>query len=274
MKFLSPRLIAAIAASSAISSFAAMPQSGLWNVQSELNGKIGRGIHIERQGGETVIASYFGYRADGSSLFYQTVGKVKDGIFSADFVEYKNGPTLGGATKNGEVSKVLGPVTIEFGTNASGNITLPGEEKKAFVLFTFEDHRKRLNNTFTLKSIQIGTDRAPIEGIISFQAGENTLTAKLNSVDQNICTYQGGLSQSGGFFNSAGRWFCSTDIGTTQPQFHRFENLNVDESGTLNGTLYTGIGPDFKWPTVIRMVGLCVNAKLVNGTTICDEDNP
>ncbi|PYE74861.1 hypothetical protein DFQ15_1232 [Xylophilus ampelinus] len=113
-----------------------MPAPGLWGISAELNGSPGRGFQIEVEN-EVAVLSYYGYRADGSSVFYSAVGPIKDNRFSAPLMEYRGGTPLGAGFRNGTEAGSPGTVTLDFRTGKSGTITLPGESPKAVVKFSF-----------------------------------------------------------------------------------------------------------------------------------------
>ena len=118
-------LSSSVIALATIPAVAALPQPGMWSIDAELNGKPGRGIQIDRQDGNVVIATYFGYRPDGSATFYQAVGNIEDGkTFSAPLIEYKNGNPLGthSSTQSGEISQNMGDIQMVFDSEATGQV--------------------------------------------------------------------------------------------------------------------------------------------------------
>lgn len=137
MRFTNLRaLTAAVALLVTGASHALMPAPGLWGVSAELNGSPGRGFQIEVEN-EVLVLSYYGYRADGSSVFYNAVGPISNNRFSAPLVEYRGGTPLGASFRNGAENGSPGTVTLDFRTGKSGTITLPGESPKAVVKFSF-----------------------------------------------------------------------------------------------------------------------------------------
>ncbi len=52
--------LAAMALAVGAPAFAILPQQGMWSIGSEVNGKPGRGIQLDRQGGDYLILTYFG----------------------------------------------------------------------------------------------------------------------------------------------------------------------------------------------------------------------
>ena len=151
-KFLRSLVAASIATFSvafSVAAWAALPQPGLWSFTSEASSKPGRGLQIDRQGGEALVVSYYGYREDGTATFYQATGKITEGKnFSADLMEYQNGRALGGKARDGEVGRNMGKVRLTFTTSLTATITLPGEKAQSVAKYTFDDTRARLNNRF------------------------------------------------------------------------------------------------------------------------------
>lgn len=122
----------AVAAALCISSsaWAFMPASGNWQIDAETTGAPGRGFQIEVQN-EIAFFTYFGYRADGSSLFYYAAGKIVNNVFSADLLDIQGGTVLGAPYKGGNVKGAIGTVTLTFSSGEHGTVTLPGEATKA-----------------------------------------------------------------------------------------------------------------------------------------------
>ena len=232
-------LILAISAVS-LSTMAAMPQAGLWSVASEINGQPGRGIQIERQGGRTVILSYFGYRPDGSATFLQAVGPLQNGkTLTAPLLEYKNGKVLGGAPQSGAEAANHGTVTVDFDTPTSGSITLPGEAKTPFSRYTYEDLTRRLNNTFAVStfwpSVRTYGLRKDATLVITAKDGKLTMDHssimnELNPTSTKRCIFKGDLTPSGAGFRSTGDVSCTPADSEIK---YDVRDLRVDEYGML-----------------------------------------
>jgi hypothetical protein len=223
----------------AIPAFAALPEPGYWSFDSELNGKPGRGLQIERQGGETVILSYYGYRTDGTATFYQASGKMaKQETFTADLVEYKNGPALGGSIQSGEVSQPLGTVTVKFDTSQSGTISLPGESQKAISRYVYEDTKQRLHNQFSVSFFGISNHSGFVHNAkLMLALTEDGLSADLSTPDGVHCEYKGDLKREGSGFASEGQISpCNDFFNISQAlTYARFVNLKVSDDGVLSG---------------------------------------
>ena len=235
---------------------AALPESGLWGVGEEMNGQPGRGVQIDRQGGETVIASYYGYREDGSATFYQAVGRIQDGkTLSADLVEYKNGPVLGGTVRNGEIARTIGPVIMEFETPSSGFITLPGESKKRFSPLVYEDLRGRLNNTFrAVRGNQLmGSNDPTLQNIQMQTQGDRLKVTILN--EKYGCTFEGPLVANGGSFSAQTEGGCTSAGIVTMSR--KFEDIRVSEDGALSMTI-APVTDSFRMVFDGTILGMCV----------------
>ncbi|MDH0419966.1 MULTISPECIES: hypothetical protein [Delftia] len=257
-KRLSGLMAAALAAFISTPALAILPDSGMWSIGEELNGKPGRGIQIDRQGGSTLILTYFGYRADGSSLFLQAAGTLKDGKqFDGVLTEYRNGRALGGQARDGELAQEAGPVRIVFDSSTTATITLPGEAPQRLQRFQFEDLRNRLNFTFSHSSAQ-GYARLSSPGEITFKVDENTLIAvEKSSTGNTACEYQGNLKPSGNAFRSEGTAQCFWGA-TPRTYLYNMEDLKVDEFGALSARFYfrDSISPELA-PFLRSVVGIC-----------------
>lgn len=223
--------------------FAIVPQQGMWSIGSEVNGKPGRGIQLDRQGGDYLILTYIGYRPDGSSMFLQASGKLKDGMFfSGDLTEYKNGRALGGGARDGELAQVVGPIAIKFDSTTSGTVTLPGEEPKRFSRYQYEDHLARLDSAFEYRSYNSSNSAryANATAVIRSQPGQFSMTEVMPaSMGNSECKYSGDLRPTGETFSSSGTRSClypnSTVPSTLQ---YQLVDINVDEHGMFSARLF------------------------------------
>ena len=258
-------LFAAALSALSMAASAALPQSGLWSFDGEANGKPGRGIQIDRQSDNRIIVSYFGYRADGSSMFLQAGGHIgEDGkTFSAELNEYKNGRAVGGAARDGELAKLLGTVQMEFDTSSSGSVTLPGEEKRAISRISFSDHRNRLNNTFILSMVEfIGGESRTTQPVIAFDVKDEQLKFTLPHFrGAESCEFSGDLKVSGGGLMSNGDYLCEEDLNSVISgilnKHYRLDALTVDSQGFLSGVLYTGNSEDMSNAVTRKLFGIC-----------------
>ena len=260
-------LFAAALSALSMAASAALPQSGLWSFDGEANGKPGRGIQIDRQSDNRIIVSYFGYRADGSSMFLQAGGHIgEDGkTFSAELNEYKNGRAVGGAARDGELAKLLGTVQMEFDTSSSGSVTLPGEEKRAISRISFSDHRNRLNNLFDLTMVAMhdGYYRRTEQTVSFALKGDQVEFTLPNFNGAASCRFRGSLLSSGDGFRSSGSYLCGEDeidsviTPTPTPPVYWLEELKVDSKGFLSGTLHTSNAQDMSNAVTRKLFGVC-----------------
>jgi hypothetical protein len=211
----------------------------MWSIGDELNGKPGRGIQIDRQGGATLLVTYFGYRADGSSLFLQAAGTLKDGRqFDGVLTEYRNGRVLGGQALDGEFAQEAGPVQIVFESSTTAMVTLPGEAPQQLKRFQFEDLRHRLNGTFVHGLSYEYADMR--KGRITIKAEGNTLAMTEATTDSTDgCLYSGDLAYAGDGFHSKGTARCNWG-GRPQDFAYEAKHLKVDEFGTLSARISLG----------------------------------
>lgn len=240
----------------ATSAYAALPDPGMWVIGDELNGKPGRGLQIDRQGGKTVIVSYFGYRPDGSALFLQASGPIQDNEnFVGDLVEYKNGRALSGAARDGEFAQSHGQIAISFDTNTSGLVTLPGESTQALNRFQFEESSSRLIGFEFVHASVAHTTGMSRTGKINFQLNNGQLNVQEQRNDGVSCTYVGTFLPAGKGFKSVGQAQCS-DASALQP--YRIEGLQVDERGLLSARII--LPDDGRYTPVYRLnsiAGVC-----------------
>jgi hypothetical protein len=230
-------LAAALATMISTSAWAVVPESGMWAIGDELNGDPGRGIQIDRQNGQAMILTYFGYRTDGSALFLQSAGTLQDGRrFSGVLTEYRNGRVLGGPARSGQVAQQVGAVEIVFDSTTTGTITLPGEAPQRLQRFQFEDLKQRLNFIF---NHEVSYDYArATSGSLTIEAGDNrlTMTETLTGTSDK-CQYSGDLTPAGEGFHSKGTAQCLW--GDTLRDFvYEAKHLKVDEFGTLTARIY------------------------------------
>lgn len=233
---------AAVAVFIPFAALAALPQPGLWSFDGEANGKPGRGLQIDRQGGGAVIVSYYGYRADGSATFLQAVGTMVDGkTLEAPLVEYRNGPPMVGERRSGEVAGVAGVLKMTFDTEVYGSVTLPGDLARPVSRFVYTDHRARLNNQFILVTLPNGgpmlSDKAAPSTHLRFAVdGEQLKGAWVNEEARTTISFQGRIVPAGNGFNTTLMETSSRNsLGQTLKL--QFENLSVDELGLLNGRM-------------------------------------
>lgn len=113
-----------------------MPATGAWGIDSEMNGTSGRGFNIEVEN-EVMVFTYYGYRADGSSLFYVAAGPITNNVFTAALTDYRGGTPIGDSYRSATAQGSAGNVSISFSNGLKGVLTLPGESPKAVSKFSF-----------------------------------------------------------------------------------------------------------------------------------------
>lgn len=235
-RFVRSVVFSALVSCLAAPAMAALPDSGMWAIEGELNGKPGRGIQIDRQSELNVIVTYYGYRTDGSALFLQAAGQLKDEkIFDGELTEYQGGRVLGGPAQNGEVVQFVGPVRIVFDTETSASITLHGEATQLMKRFRFEDHLSRLTeHGFSYLTTQAMVYKAKPRSI--FVYAKNGIF-RMNEVFENgrICSYECNFEMSGPSLNSAGGVSCEDPSSRPGISSYKIENLRVDDYSVLTG---------------------------------------
>lgn len=112
------------------------PAGGLWVIDSENNGQSGRGFQFEVENGILVL-TYYGYRANGTGVFYLAVGAMNNNTFTGSLTEYQNGNALGAAYKPATDLGSVGDVTVSFTSGLHGTITFPGESPAAISKLSF-----------------------------------------------------------------------------------------------------------------------------------------
>lgn len=124
------RVIACLLLLISSSAWAFMPAAGIWNFTAESTGvnagKPGRGFMVEVQN-EVLFLSYFGYRADGSSVKYYAAGPIVNNTFTSDMLDIVGGTAIGGPYKPAVVNGSIGTVSLNFTSGTHGWITLPGD---------------------------------------------------------------------------------------------------------------------------------------------------
>lgn len=246
-------------------SFAYDIESGMWGFEGEVNGKPGRGIQIDEQGGNVVIATYFGYRTDGSALFLQASGPIVNDEFTGALSEYQNGPSLGGEVKSGELLSVVGNIRIIFSSPTTAKISLPGEEEKVIRRLQFEDSTPRFaifNGASTAGDSSIVT---PTRFVFRLSGGNFHLTATTYAPSpQSECIYSGSYSLSGKGIYSQGNATCTYESRPASVFNYKTGLLTVSKSGVYNGDFFQE-GTDYLQSSHI---GICTTGVSTGGTVL------
>lgn len=248
------RLFVVAASFSLSTAMAIQPASGMWSFDGELTDGPGRGIQVDTQGGDLIIITYFGYRADGSAVFYQASGTRNGDEFSGNLLEYKNGRSIGGPSRKGELAQSIGPLRIVFASRTTGTAYIPGEPPVSISRFQFHDHSPRFNRRFqsvrtwyyeaNLSEAQITV--SAIEGVFSLLGGGCDLFGSYIPSDDGIF--------------SAGNYAC--DFGTGS---YKSDYLSVDHEGVFTAKInFKANGSTEEYP--IYYYGTCINGRF--GLTI------
>ena len=265
--------IATFSVAFSAAAWAALPQPGLWSFTAEASSKPGRGLQIDRQGGEAVVVSYYGYREDGTATFYQATGKITDGKnFSADLMEYQNGRALGGKVRDGEVGRNMGKVRLTFTTASTASITLPGEKAQTVSRYTFDDTRARLNNRFQAVMFESSygiTDT--LKGLMNVKVFGDDFSAVLQyDGSKEYCVFSGKLVPSGSTFRvTNGSRVCTGESSAT-PTPYGFADLSVNEAGILSAR---GSYGDVLSGVCVRNTNSTVAAPTWNQTNRCTSED-
>lgn len=169
-----------------------MPANGIWQIDSETNGQPGRGFTIDVEN-EVMFFTYYGYRQDGSSLFYVAAGPVVNNTFTADLLNVEGGTSLGGTYKPAALAASPGKVTLSFTSGKHGMMTLPGENQKAISKnsFGYADGPDGLLGTWLVTST-IGTSSFVERFVLNTKLGATTNGngAVSSSTGKFVCEFQ------------------------------------------------------------------------------------
>ena len=123
------------------------PQAGTWVVNSELDGKPGRGLAIDVQG-NTFFMQVFGYEKNGDATFYTATGQLDGTSVTAPLIRYTGGRSFGGAAQDAIQDSSPGNVTVSFNNGLKGTVQFPGEEPSAIERFVVPDMDNNLPGIF------------------------------------------------------------------------------------------------------------------------------
>lgn len=157
------------------SAWAFMPATGIWGVDSEDNGLPGRGFQIEAENG-IVVFTYFGYRANGSSVFYYAAGSIVNNIFTAALLDLHGDTTFGVPYQTASLFDPAGTVTISFSSGRHGIISLPSEPQRAISKrpFGYYDGHDGLLGTWLFTRIQSLTPYSQMKNL-TVNTGRTTI---------------------------------------------------------------------------------------------------
>ena len=114
------------------------PQSGLWIINQENNGKPGRGFNIDAQN-NTIVLTFYGYEGSGDAMWWLASGSFAPGSnqITMDLVAYEGGMAFGDPLKDATYLGPDGQVTIRIDSITTGVICLPNEPCKPISPFIF-----------------------------------------------------------------------------------------------------------------------------------------
>lgn len=184
--------VAMIAMTISASAWAFMPANGIWQIDSETNGSPGRGFTIDVEN-EVIFFTYYGYRDDGTSVFYVATGPITNNTFTADLLNIQGGTALGAAYKPATLTTSPGRVTLKFTSGKHGTMTLPGESPKAISKnsFGYGDGQDGLLGTWLLTTT-IGTTPFVARIVLNTKLGatSNGNGAVATSTYSDVCEFQ------------------------------------------------------------------------------------
>lgn len=184
---------AVIAFSVSTSLWAFMPANGIWQIDSETNGQPGRGFTLDVEN-EVMFFTYYGYRADGSSLFYVAAGPVVNKTFTGDLLNVQGGTSLGAAYKPAYLATSPGKVTLSFTSGTHGTMTLPGESPKAISKnsFGYANGPDGLLGYWQM-NMRLSSEIITVGKLLNTKVGASTTTGNgivTNSAQNFGCEYQ------------------------------------------------------------------------------------
>ena len=213
-----------------------MPDSGMWSFPAEQTGKPGRGFQLDTQG-ETLVMSYYGYRADGAATFYLASGKLSSTGFAATLMEYANGTALGKPFQNGVELGSVGNVQITFKDSTHGTIVLPGEQPKEISRFIFNDASTTLHDKY-FGGFRVAADATAERNAVTFhftEARDGRFGLLIVGVgvgvgDGGSCKFTGTYEPRGVSVSASGAYECKPgDSGTFTAR-----DIKVDANGNFS----------------------------------------
>ena len=245
-------------------------EPGMWGIDEELNGKPGRGLQIDQQGGDLMIVTYFGYRPDGSALFLQSSGAQSGTFFEGDLAEYSGGTVLAGPRSTGEFLSNPGRIRVNFSSATTGTIILPGESEKKISRLAFENHTDRFVSKYFKGVIFNGrsADPQPYNFRFTLTDGQFNLVAKHASIE-SFCEYKGTFQIAGKGITASGKAACSNGDSTDIFDF-KTGILTVSREGIYSGEIYaySTINP-IGWHLSGNHMGICTNGVVIGQTMRC-----
>jgi hypothetical protein len=134
------------------------PQSGIWGIDAENNGKPGRGFQLDAQN-NILSLTFYGYQPSGSATWYLAAGAFVAGSnqITMDLGVYGGGMAFGDPLKDATYLGSAGKVTIRFDSVSSGEICLPSEPCKSVspINFGWADNAAETLGTWVLSGTEL-----------------------------------------------------------------------------------------------------------------------
>ncbi|MBF5006434.1 hypothetical protein [Diaphorobacter caeni] len=213
------------------SSIVVVPDSGMWSFPAEQTGQPGRGFQLDTQG-DTLVMSYYGYRADGAATFYLASGKLAGDSFSGSLMEYAKGTALGRPFQNGVELGSAGVVKITFRDSTHGTMTLPGEQPQEISRFVFSDASVELNDRY-FGGFRVAADSKGERNPVTFhftEARDGRFGLLIVATGgSESCKFTGSYELRGVSLSASGNYVCNPgDDGTFTAQ-----DIKVDANGNF-----------------------------------------
>lgn len=175
------------------STWAFMPANGIWQIDSETNGQPGRGFTLDIEN-EVMFFTYYGYRSDGSNLFYVAAGPIVNNTFTGDLLNVQGGTSLGATYQPATLATSPGKVTLSFTSGKHGTMTLPGESPKAISKNTFgyADGPDGLLGTWLMAAYS-GSVVIGYRLVLNTKTGQTTMNGNgmvITSNQVHVCEFQ------------------------------------------------------------------------------------
>ncbi len=113
-----------------------MPDNGTWIVRDELDGKPGRGMAIDVQGG-TLVMQIYNYDAAGNATFHLATAPYANGEATGALKQYGGGRWFGSGARSGAEVADAGTVYLAFDSTTVGTVHFPGEAPQAIQRYHF-----------------------------------------------------------------------------------------------------------------------------------------
>ncbi|GAA6118656.1 hypothetical protein [Acidovorax sp. FG27] len=160
--------------------FTHTPNDGTWVVSSELNGKPGRGMAIDTQGG-TLVMQVYNYDTAGDATFHMAMGPYQNTQAGGPLKRYQGGRWFGSSARSGTEAADAGMVYLAFDNPNKGVVRFPGEGPRTIERFRFGasppdpasllgtwalyDRTNGLTTTLTLNSVY-GPSAQSVDGMV------------------------------------------------------------------------------------------------------------